>query len=199
MGSAVNLKTQAMLKMLEFKAQSDKSAFVDPGLMAGGGGDPAAAGAPPDAAAAPPPGPDPAIAELSAKVDALASQFSGMGGAQGGAAGAGALKPKVDVNVTLLQILKICTLMAEGMGIQVPPSAMVPTSEGLSQLASMSQSGDFSGVSQSGGGAIPPIGPMQGALPPPGGEQKSGSEQMSLKDRFLVASELAKMIGHGES
>lgn len=199
MGTAVNPKTQAMLKLLELRGKTAKAAFVDPGMVAGGGGDPAAAGMPPDAAAAPPPGPDPAIADLSAKVDALASQFSSMGGAAGGAAGANTLKPKVDVNVTLLQILKITTLLAEAAGIQVPPSAMVPTSEGLSQLASMSQSGDFSGVSQSGGGAISPIEPMQGALPPPPSGEKASQEQMSLKDRFLVASELAKMIGNGES
>lgn len=194
MATAANIKTLAMLEMLKLKEKTAKQAFVDPGLMASGGADPMAAGAPPEAAPAPPPGPDPMIAELSAKVDALASQFSAGGGAAAGAAGGKPLQPKVDVNATLMQILKIVAKIAEGAGIQIPPSDMVPTSQDLTQLASMSQSGNFSGLSQSGGGAIPPIEPMQGALPPTDGGEKAGSGNLSLRDRFLVTSELARMV-----
>ncbi len=197
MGTAVNITTLAMLEMLRLKEKTAKSAFIDPGLLASGGGDPAAAGMPPEAAAAPPPGPDPMVAELSAKVDALAAQFSAGGGAGAGGAGGKPVQPKVDMNATLMQILKIVAKIAEGAGIQIPPSDMVPTSQDLTQLASMSQSGDFSGLSQSGGGAIPPITPMQGALPPSGGGEKAGSGEISLRDKFLVTAELARMVSSG--
>lgn len=182
----------AMDKTLEelVKMARNKVGFVDGAAMAGGG-DPAAAaagGAPPpggDPAAmggAPPPPPeggggmDPMMIQQMVQ-QAVQQAMAGQGGGGGGAGGGGALKPKVDVNVTLLQILKIVTRMAEAQGVEIPPSEMVPDMTSVNQLAQMSQSGDFSGAGGGAGGgqqqsAIPPIEPMQAAGPAMGKQSK---------------------------
>lgn len=183
-------ETQELLKLARAKTGATqplfKRSFVDPATVAGGGGDPAAAGGDPaamggDPAAmggAPPPV-DPNIEALMAKVTALEQQLAGGGGggAAAGGAGAGVVKPKVDVNVTMLQILKMTAKICEAMGITIPPSDMVPTAQDTTQLSNMSQTGNFSGLTQ--GSAIPPIEPIQPAMPAAQGEGGGGGQKQS--------------------
>lgn len=167
-----------------------KEAFV-PGAdpSAAGGppqGDPAAGGAPPadpgmSQVAAPPPAPD-ASAGGGGPLDVILQKLTALGaGGAGGAAG-GALKPKIDVNVTLLQILKIMARMADHMGIQIPASEMVPTQSDLGQLATATQTGQpmpgmdpsaTAGGQAGGQQAIQPMGQMSGMAPAgvPGAEK----------------------------
>lgn len=181
-----------------------KRAFIPGGDMAGGGappgGDPAAmGGAPPGGAppggdpmaggGAPPsaPPPDPMAGGGGGNpLDQILQKLNQMGavGAPGGAgAGAGALKPKVDVNMVLVQILKILARIADALGVQIPASEMVPGTPDIQQLASASQSGQpmpgmdpnspAGGAGGQAGGAIAPVGGMQGMQPSgqPGAEK----------------------------
>lgn len=186
-----------------------KRAFVpggDPGMGGGGGGggDPAAGGgAPPpggDPAAgggAPPPdaggggsggGVDPAMIQQMVTQAVQQAMPQGGGAGAGGAGGAGgALKPKVDVNSVLLQILKIQARIADQLGVKIPASEMVVTQQDQMGLANATQSGQpmpgmdptaaaGGGAGGGGGGAIggmPPMDPMQGAGTP--GGEKAGS------------------------
>jgi hypothetical protein len=184
----------------------DKVAFIPGGDMTGGGG---GGGAPPpggDPAAmgggAPPPGGDPAamggggappggdpgmsmggdpLQQILQKLNQLT-----MGGGAGGAAGAGALKPKVDVNMVLVQILKILARIADALGVKIPASEMVPGTPDIQQLAQSSQAGTpMPGMDPTAGGgaggagdagAISPVGGMQGMQPAgtPGAEKMGG-------------------------
>ena len=103
---------------------------MDPAAM---GGDPAMAGgmAPP-----PPPGIDPAMLEQIASAVAAKMGGGGSGTSMGASTG---LKPKIDVNVTLLQILKMLARIADGLGIQIPASEMVATQGDLGQMAQQQQ------------------------------------------------------------
>ncbi len=140
-------------------------------------GDPSQGGAPPGGA--PPGGPD----ILQTVLQKLTTLEQGMAaGGAGGAAGGGALKPKVDVNVVLLQILKILARIADAQGIQIPASEMVPGQGDLGQLAQATQSGQplpgsdptlQQGGAGGGAGAIPPMPPMDPSGVP--GQQKAGS------------------------
>jgi hypothetical protein len=58
--------------------------------------------------------------------------------AQGGGAAGGtgpAIKPKIDVNVELMQIKKLLARLADAMGVQIPAAEMVATPEDLGQMA----------------------------------------------------------------
>ena len=144
-----------------------KLAFVDPQTMAPP--DPAAAGGAPAGA----PAPDPMVDQLMSRLNSLEQQLAAQGGGAGGAGGAaGVLKPKVDVNVVLMQILKIVTRLAEANNVHVPPSDLVPTANDVTQLAQMSQTGNFAAASQP--SAIAPIEPIQPAMPQGAGDGGGG-------------------------
>lgn len=170
-----------------------KIAVVDAQTLAGGGGDPAAMGGDPMAAGgggdpmAAAMGGDPAamggdpaamgggggggpdMAAMMARLQALEQQLAA-GGGGGGAAGAGGvepIKPKIDVNVTLLQVLKILAKIADALGVQMSAAEMVATQEDLTSFA-MNQSGGAGAAGGAGGGggsAIKPVSPMGGASP----------------------------------
>lgn len=173
-----------------------KFAFVPGGEgMGGGGGDPAAGGAPPGDPAAgggappgdpaagggapPPPPSDPRIDQMAQQIQQLMTQ-SQQGGA-GGAGGAGALKPKIDVNVEMMQIKNILAKIADQLGVQIPAQDMVATPDKLTAMANGQPTtapggGAAGGAPPGGGGAIggmPPMDPMQGAGQP--GADKMGS------------------------
>lgn len=173
-----------------------KRAFVDasnasgqPGgdpAAAGGmpaGGDPSMAGGDPSAAGAPPPDPSAGgggsgdVTALQAQVQAMQQQMATMGGGAAGGGGVEPVKPKVDVNVVLLQLLKMVAKICDSMGIQIPLSDMVATSADLTGMAQQSEQGSVDPSGAAGGGAspIPPIQPMQGAAMPGGGQSKSSS------------------------
>lgn len=154
-----------------FVAAGDPMMTGDPGAAAGGdpaaaaGGDPAAAaGGDPAAAAAaaPPPGPDPAmIQQMVQQAVQQAMMSQGGGGAAGGAGGG--LKPKIDVNVELMQIKKLLARIADSLGVQIPAAEMVATPDDLNQMAMQQQQGQQGGAAGGAGGAIPPIQPMKAA------------------------------------
>lgn len=131
---------------------------MDPSMMGGGGGmppmDPSMMGGMPPAA---PPGADPA-AIMPLITQAVQAALSGQGGTP---SPNGQIKPKIDVNVTLLQILKILAKIADSLGVPIPASEMVATSNDLTSFAQQ-QAGGGASAPQS---AIPPIEPMQGASP----------------------------------
>jgi hypothetical protein len=140
---------------------------MDPAAMGGGGGmpmDPAAMGGapPPTDPAAGGGGGDPA---LTAKIDQLITMMSQGGGAGAGGA-AGGLKPKIDVNVEIMQIKNILAKIADTLGVQIPAQDMVATPEKLTAMAQgQSTQTPMGGAGGAGGSAIAPIDPMQGASP----------------------------------
>ena len=149
---------------------------MDPAMMGGmppGGAppmDPAMMGGAP-----PPPPPPPAIdpAMIQQMVDdAVKKSTGGAGaGAGAGAGGGGGLKPKIDVNVELMQIKHMLAKLADALNVKIPAQDLVATPE---KLMAMANGGD---ATSGGGGAgsIPPIGGISGITPAgtPGGE-KSG-------------------------
>ncbi len=176
-------------------------AGMDPAMAGGAGGmpmDPAMmGGAPPmDPAMAGgggmPPGPD--IQTMITQAVQTAMGGAG-GGAAGGAMGGGAgIKPKIDVNVVMLQILKILARIADALGVQIPASEMVAGPADLGQLASQSQGGAPAGGG-AGGSAIQPIQPMQGASPQmAGGKTASWSDIWTRNSLEDSANALALMM-----
>jgi hypothetical protein len=149
---------------------------MDPAMMGGappGGGmppgmDPAMmGGAPPMDPAmmggAPPI--DPAMIQQMVD-DAVKKSTGGNGGAS---AGGGGLKPKIDVNVELMQIKHMLAKLADALNVKIPAQDLVATPEKLMAMASGGDSGSGGG----GAGAIPPIGGISGITPAgtPGGEK----------------------------
>lgn len=145
---------------------------MDPSMMGGmppGGAppmDPSMMGGAP-----PPPPPAPAIdpAMIQQMVDDAVKKSTG-----GGNGGGGGLKPKIDVNVELMQIKHMLAKLADALNVKIPAQDLVATPD---KLLTMANGGDAtSGGGDSGGaGAIPPIGGISGITPAgtPGGE-KSG-------------------------
>lgn len=174
-------------RMAQLKARQ-KHGFVDTGSIQGApqgggalGGDPSQGGAPPpggDPSQGGAPGGDPSMGgapppgggndAISASLAQLQQQMTqmqaggGMGGGAGG--GAGGLKPKIDVNVVLVQILKILARIADGLHIQIPASEMVVTSPDLNSMAAQTAQGQAN-PGMDGQSAIQPIQPLQGASP----------------------------------
>ena len=120
---------------------------MPPGDPAAGGmppGDPAAGGMPPGdpAAGGMPPG-DPAagggdpMAALQPVIQQMVQQAvtaqGGAGGAGGG--GGGSIKPKIDINIEIMQIKKLLAKLCDAMGVQIPASDMVATPEDLTEMA----------------------------------------------------------------
>ena len=148
---------------------------MDPAMMGGmppGGAppmDPAMMGGMP-----PPPPPAPAIdpAMIQQMVDDAVKKSNGNGNGNGASMGGG-LKPKIDVNVELMQIKHMLARLADALNVKIPAQDLVATPEKLMAMASGGDSG--SGGGGGGAGAIPPIGGISGITPAgtPGGE-KSG-------------------------
>ena len=139
---------------------------MDPSMMGGmppGGAPPMdpsmMGGAPP-----PPPAIDPAM--IQQMVDEAVKKSTG-----GGNGGGGGLKPKIDVNVELMQIKHMLAKLADALNVKIPAQDLVATPD---KLMTMANGGD---ATSGGGGAgsIPPIGGISGITPAgtPGGE-KSG-------------------------
>lgn len=161
--------------------------------MAGGmppGGDPMAGGMPPGGdpmAGGMPPGGDPMagggdpMAAIQPMIQQAVQQaMAGAGGGMGGGAGAGgegAIKPKIDVNVEIMQMKKLLAKIADGLGIQIPAAEMVATPEDLTQMA---QGGPGAAAMDTGGApggsAISPIEPMAAAVPTPDAGIKTAAE-----------------------
>lgn len=161
--------------MKRAQAHLNKTAVIAAGDPALGGapmppgGDPSMGGMPPGGdpammgGAPPPPPPAPAP---SAPMQPAMMQSS-----------VEPIKPKIDVNVTMLQILKILARVCDALGVKIPASEMVATQGDLTQM----------GMQQEGAAAAPqpaptgpqPIGPIDpnmggGGMGMGGGASKEG-------------------------
>ena len=141
---------------------------MDPAMMGGAPPmDPAMMGGMP-----PPPPPAPAIdpAMIQQMVDDAVKKSNGGSNGNGASMGGG-LKPKIDVNVELMQIKHMLARLADALNVKIPAQDLVATPEKLMAMASGGDSGSGGG----GAGSIPPIGGISGITPAgtPGGE-KSG-------------------------
>lgn len=170
-------------ELLKLARANVKQAFVpagDPSM----GGDPAAAaagGAPPmdPAAAGGAPPMDPAAAGGAPPMDPMAAgggdplamlqpmiqqavqqAMAASGGGAGGGAGGG-LKPKIDVNVEIMQIKKLLAKLCDAMGVQIPAQDMVATPEDLNQMAEGGPGAAAMTPDNGGGGALGQIQPME--------------------------------------
>lgn len=159
---------------------------MDPSMMGGGGAppmDPAmmGGGMPPP----PPPsgGGGGGDAGVTAKLDQLIQLMQGGGaGAQSGANQAGQLKPKIDVNVAIMQMSKMIARIADTLGVQIPASEMIATPNDLTSMANKQQAGGQQDAAMGGGGppgGISPMGGMPGMEAGPGG----GGAGKSANDR----------------
>jgi len=169
----------------------EKQAFVaagDPAMMGGdpamGGGAPPPGGPPmdPSMGGAPPMDPammDPAMAGGGAPpMDPLAglqpmiqqAVQAAMGGVGGGE---GQIKPKIDVNIEIMQIKKILAKISDALGIQIPAADMVATPEDLTAMAQGGSAGAGAMEGAGGPSAIKPIEPMGAAMP--AGPEKMGA------------------------
>lgn len=164
-------------ELLNMARHAVKTGFVaagDPAMGASpAGADPSAAGGamPPDAAAGgAAPMPDPAmgaggdpLAGLMPMIQTAVQQaLASSGGAAAGAPSAG-IKPKIDVNVELMQIKKLLARMADALGIAIPAAEMVATPDDLSQMAQASTGGAQSGAQGGALGQIAPVAPLKAA------------------------------------
>jgi len=136
---------EAEMGMGDPAAMGGGAAMGDPAAM--GMGDPAAMGG---GAAAPPP-PPPGISRE--EVMQMIQQTTG-GGVE-------PIKPKIDVNVALMQILKILAKLADAQGIPIPAADMVATQDDLTQFG-MQQGSPAAASPQS---AIQPPAPIGAASP----------------------------------
>lgn len=135
---------------------------MDPSM---GGGAPPPPMDPSMGGGAPPPPPmDPMAAIMPMIQQAVQQAMSANGGGQ--MQGAGGLKPKIDINVEIVQIKKMLAKIVDALGIHVPVSDMVVTPEDLNQIA---QGGPGfaaatpDGKSGGGLGQIAPISPIKAA------------------------------------
>lgn len=165
----------AKLRVKQSFVDAATAGGADPAAAGGAppaGGDPMAAGGDPMAAAgggAPPSGPDPMV-EIEMLKQQIASMGAGGGG--GGMGGAEPIKPKIDVNVEIMQIKKMLARVVDSLGIQIPAAEMTATSTDLTQMAQQQQGAAAGGAPAP--SAIQPIQPMQAAAPAAGGEKTSG-------------------------
>jgi len=192
---ADNLLNQNLLKMARDHqrtlARMAKASFVDNAALAGGGdpaaaggdpaaaaagGDPAAAGGDPAAAggAAPPPGggggdPNGAVMSMMQSMQSQLQALQQGGGGGGGGMGAEPLKPKIDVNVEIMQMKNLLAKLVDAVGIPVKAEDMTATPEKLTAMANQQQQAGGGGAPAGGGGSsispIQPIQPIQGASP----------------------------------
>jgi hypothetical protein len=111
----------------------------------------------------------------------------GAGGAGAASGGGGGLKPKIDVNVELMQIKHMLAKLADALNVKIPAQDLVATPE---KLMAMANGGSSNGGGDSGGGAISAIKGITGITPAgtPGGE-KSGRDMQygaqTVKDMLI--------------
>ncbi|MDA1189971.1 MAG: hypothetical protein O2854_09915 [Chloroflexi bacterium] len=159
---------------------------MDP-AMAGGGGAPPMGG-----------GGDP-LAMLQPMIQqAVQAAMASQGGGAGGAGGGGGIKPKIDVNVEMMQIKKMLAHIMDGLQIPMPASQMVATSDDLNAMAANPGEDPTAGGAP-GGSAIAPIQPMQAAAPDMGGEKAGAFEngfayKPTAADRLAANSTLASQL-----
>lgn len=160
---------------------------MDPSMMGGAPPmDPSMMGGAPPAPPAPPaPSPmDPGM--IQQIVADEVRKAMGAGGA-GAASGGGGLKPKIDVNVELMQIKHMLAKLADALNVKIPAQDLVATPE---KLMAMANGGGSNGGGDSGGGAISAIKGITGITPAgtPGGE-KSGRDMQygaqTVKDMLI--------------
>jgi hypothetical protein len=88
------------------------------------------------------------------------------GGGGGGGGGMGEpIKPKIDVNVEIMQMKKMMARIADTLGVQMPASEMVATPGDLTQMGMEQQTAGDPAAAAGGGSAIGTIDPMAGASP----------------------------------
>lgn len=100
----------------------------------------------------------------------VGGQAGGMGGGMGGGM-VEPIKPKIDVNVELMQIKKMLAKICDALGVHIPAQDMTVNSQDLTQMA-MQQSGQGGGAQQQ--SAIQPIQPIGAAAPGMGGGGAAG-------------------------
>jgi hypothetical protein len=174
----ININPVLFAEAREKLASLNKYAFVAAGDPSMGGapptgGDPAAAGGAPPmdpamAGGAPPM--DPAMAGGAPPMDPMAmiapmiqqavqqAMASNGGGAQGAGPG---LKPKIDVNVEIMQIKKMLAKIVDALGIHIPAADMVATPEDLNQIAEGGAGFAAATPDTQGGGGLGQISPIQ--------------------------------------
>lgn len=176
-----------------------KRAFVDP---AAAGGDPSMGGMPPGGdpsmGGGMPPGMDPSmmgggappqpagdpLAGLQPMIQqavqqAMAAQTGAGGGGAAGAGGGAGLKPKIDVNVALMQMSKMLARICSALSITIPPEEMIATPQDLGAMAQQQATGAGGSGGQAGGAApaagpsptVQPIEALPPAMPPQGGQK----------------------------
>tara|TARA_R110002020_G_scaffold16515_12_gene58295 strand:- start:2681 stop:3379 length:699 start_codon:yes stop_codon:yes gene_type:complete len=187
-------------------AGAEKSAFVQAGdpmmdPMAGGGGAPPPPGGPPMdpmAAGGPPPPPgDPMMDPMAGgapPMDPMAglqpmiqqAVQAAMGGA--GGAGEGQIKPKIDVNIEIMQIKKILAKISDALGIQIPAADMVATPEDLTAMAQGGSAGAGAIEGGGGGSAISPPTPIEpmGAAAPKQAAWENGRADAAVPSHTVV-------------
>ena len=150
---------------------------MDPSMMGG---------APPAPPAPPAPSPmDPGM--IQQIVADEVRKAMGAGGAGAASGGGGGLKPKIDVNVELMQIKHMLAKLADALNVKIPAQDLVATPE---KLMAMANGGGSNGGGDSGGGAISAIKGITGITPAgtPGGE-KAGRDMQSgaqtVRDMFI--------------
>lgn len=209
----LDVTRQAILK----NANAQKRSFVDAAAASGAGGDPAAAGGDPAAmsgdpaamggdplAGAMPPGGDPAAAasggtppsdpridQLMQMMQQLMSQGGG-GGAAGSVGGVEPIKPKIDVNVEIMQMKKLIAKICDAMKIPIPAADMVATPQDLTQMGMQNEAGGAAGAGPA--SAISPISPMPAAMPAPGGS--SGEKSSHKRGSAVPRMETMRDVGH---
>src|SRR5262245_19818188 len=183
-------------------ARLRKRAFVPGGDAAAGGGGapPGGGGAPPmdpsmmgmdpaamGGGAPPPPPPGGGDGGTHAKLDQIMMALQAGGGGAG--AGAAGLKPKIDVNVEIMQMKNLLSKVVDALGIPVPTQDMVATPEKLTAMA-QGQNAATGQAAPMPAGAIPPMGGMEGMPPagvpgaaPPGGGGGGGEKGGSYRER----------------
>jgi hypothetical protein len=82
-------------------------------------------------------------------------------GAGGAGAGDGQIKPKIDVNIEIMQIKKILAKISDALGIQIPAADMVATPEDLTAMAQGGSAGAGALEGGGGGNAISPPSPIE--------------------------------------
>ena len=137
-----------------------------PGMDPAAGGDPSASMGMGGGGAAPPPPPPSGggggdMAAVMAKLDQLISAGGG-GSPQSGGNAAGQIKPKIDVNVAIMQMSKMIARIADAVGVKIPASEMIATPDDLTQMANKQQAGGQQDAAMGGGagggiGGIPPM------------------------------------------
>ena len=200
------------LQKSAFVAAGDPALGGDPAAAAGGGAPPmdpmAAGGAPPMdpmAAGGGAPPMDPAAAGGAPPMDPMAAigpmiqqavqqAMASGGGPQGAGPG---IKPKIDVNVEIMQMKKMLAKVMDAMGIHMPIADMVATPDDLNQIA---QGGAGYAAAtpdggQSGGamGAIPPIEPMKAAEAWESGVAFTPPSEFSLQQSHVVTQSTANL------